>query len=162
MTDKIRTFIAVDIPEGLLQTLDAAIVALKSRWPHARWAPVGNQHVTLRFLGPTPVDQLPAITETVAGIAAEHAAAELSLDELGSFPSKRRMRVLWVGLDDPTGLLAALAGCLSDRLAPLGFEAEERGFSAHLTVARFKQPERLDEPLPDLDLSDRAFLVSDL
>lgn len=61
------------------------------------------------------------------------------------------MRVLWVGLDDPQGLLAKLAADLERAFEPLGYPTEERAFRPHLTLARFKNPIRLDQPLPVLE-----------
>ena len=60
-----------------------------------------------------------------------------------------RARVLWVGLDDPAGLLAALARDLEAALVPLGFEAEPRAFTPHLTLARFKPPASVAGVLSD-------------
>ena len=162
MTEKIRTFIAIDIPDELLDSVAEEVEPLRARWALARWAPPANQHVTLKFLGATPTDLIPQIADVITAIAVEHDPAELSLTQLGSFPSKSRMRVLWVGLDDPAGLLAGVAGRLSERLAPLGFEPEQRKFAAHLTLARFKVPQKLTDPLPDLSLPQRAFSVSEL
>ena len=58
----------------------------------------------------------------------------------GAFPSERRARVLWLGVDEGAELLAQLAGAVGALLAPLGYEPEDRPFHAHLTLARLGRP----------------------
>jgi 2'-5' RNA ligase len=55
---------------------------------------------------------------------------------LGCFPNARRPRVVWVGLDEPTGALARLREAVEAEVAPLGFPTERRPFSPHLTLGR--------------------------
>jgi 2'-5' RNA ligase len=64
--------------------------------------------------------------------------------------------VLWAGLDDPDGRMAALAADLDETLAR-EFEREKRAFTAHLTVARFEPAVALDDL--GTDLRSEAFTV---
>jgi len=57
---------------------------------------------------------------------------------LGTFPSWRRPRAVWVGLQGDG--LTALAACVDDALAAIGFEREPRPFTAHLTLGRVNSP----------------------
>ncbi|MFN2486562.1 MAG: RNA 2',3'-cyclic phosphodiesterase, partial [Acidimicrobiia bacterium] len=116
---------------------------LKSAWPQARWTAPADQHLTLKFLGATPEESLDDLLRTGAMVARGQSGAAVSLSTLGVFPSTRKARVLWLGVDDPAGVLGALAQGLSHALEPLGFPAEGRSFTPHLTLARFKSPVRL-------------------
>jgi 2'-5' RNA ligase len=49
--------------------------------------------------------------------------------------------VLWIGLRDDDGMLAAIAGAVATALASLGFEPEARAFRAHVTLARLRAPQ---------------------
>ena len=146
----LRLFIAVSVPAHLLESLSAATGELRRRLPPGRWAPPENQHVTLKFLGSSPADRLEEIAAGVGVVSSSHRAAMLRLAGLGTWPSRRRARVLWAGLEDESGLLRSLAAGLDDALRPLGFEPEERGFTPHLTLARWRVPIPLDSPLPEL------------
>ena len=115
----------------------------------ARWTEPRNQHLTLKFLGWTRSDDLDAVMAACDKVASSHRCAPLRLSSPGVFPDPRRARVLWVGVDDPAGLLPALARDLDDALEPLGFVSEKRAFTAHLTLARFKVPARVE--VPELD-----------
>jgi len=151
--ERIRLFVAARIPEDRLDQLDAEVEPLRAKLTNARWAPLENQHLTLKFLGSTPADMLDAVTATCAMVAAGQAPARLGLTELGAFPSKTRIRVLWVGIDDPGGVLARLAGDLDRAFEPLGFASEGRAYTPHLTLARFKLPIPLKSGFPSIDTS---------
>ena len=158
---KLRLFLAASVPELHRGWVAEQISELSGRWPEARWIPSDNQHVTLKFLGSTPADRLANVVTACKRVAACHRPGSLSLAGLGVFPSPRRARVLWIGLDDPVGLLAALAADLDEALAPLGFEPEQRTFSPHLTIARFRTPTRVGE-LPSLAPSPGPFPLLEL
>lgn len=146
----LRLFVAAGVPPRELAWLADQTVSLRERWPEARWAPIDNQHVTLKFLGSTLLGALDEVVAACAAVAASAEPSEIALSGLGVFPTPRRARVLWAGFDDPRRTLAGLAAGLDDRLGPLGFVAEKRSFTPHLTLARFRAPTRVEDlpPLP--------------
>ena len=150
---RLRLFVAVSIPRSHLEAVDAQIVSFKEKVTKARWTSLENQHVTLKFLGSTPEDRLPAVEEACRVVAASHAPAAVSLGAVGAFPSRNRVRVLWVGLDDETSLLTRVAGDLDQAFEPLGYPTESRAFTPHLTLCRFKMPVPLKGGLPGVDSS---------
>jgi len=152
----LRLFVAVGVPEHLLESLSGATEEFRRGLPPGRWAPPENQHVTLKFLGSSPAGSLAEIGARVGVVSSAHRAAELRLGRLGTWPSRRRARVLWAGLADEAGLLHSLAAGLDEALGPLGFEPEKREFTPHLTLARWRVPIPLDSPLPELPDEARA------
>ena len=152
-SDRLRLFVAVDVPAEHLRFLADKTVPLKDKWP-GKWTQIENQHITLKFLGWAEASSLERIESVCSGAVADRAPISLALTDLGSFPSRRRMRVLWVGLDDPNRALVDLVKVLDHGFEPLGFEAEKRDFTPHLTLARFKMPILLDEPLPDISTDE--------
>ncbi len=152
-TPALRLFVAVTIPEEHRRAVDERLAPVRRQLSGARWVPVENQHVTCKFLGSTPADRLDAVNGVCRMVAAGRAPAELRLGGIGAFPSRKTVRVLWVGLHDPDGLLAGLAADLDQAFEPLGYAAEARRFTPHLTLARFRTPARLGS-LPDLVVED--------
>lgn len=148
----LRLFVAVPVPRPHLERVDEAIASFREKAVNARWIGLENQHVTLKFLGSTPGDRLGDIERVCAMVAASHAPAPIALTGIGAFPSSSRVRVLWVGIDDPQKLLSGLASDLDQAFEPLGFQAEGRSFTPHLTLCRFKIPVPLRSGLPSLDL----------
>ncbi|HSD48349.1 MAG TPA: RNA 2',3'-cyclic phosphodiesterase [Actinomycetota bacterium] len=154
----LRLFVAIDLPEDVRALVADGVAPLRERFPRARWVPTHNQHVTLKFLGTTWPRLVDRVIHTVGEVAAAHAPFETRVAELGAFPSARRARVLWVGLEDPGARLAKVASALDDALAE-DFRPEKRAFTPHLTVARFDPPVRLEDDLSQIGLESRAFGV---
>lgn len=141
-----RLFAAVEVPPRQLESVQAAVALLKSRLPDARWTVPSSWHVTLRFFGEVPDDRVEELVEAIAGVAEACVPAQSRLLDVGAFPSIRRARVLWVGLDDPQRRLDAVAQGLS----VLGARpAEKRSLHPHLTLARFKSPGPVEKELEE-------------
>jgi 2'-5' RNA ligase len=153
----LRLFVAFDVPQAVPDAAENAVARWRERFPRAKWVPKQNQHVTLKFLGATWPRLVPWVHETVAMVAREHAPVPTRVLGLGAFPNARRARVLWVGLDDAEGRLARIAADLDEVLSP-EFPPEKRGFTPHLTVARFDPPVEL-EGLEDVEPVSEPFEI---
>ena len=157
----IRLFVAVDLSPDVRDALAAAVAPLRKDFPKARWVPPQNWHMTLKFLGSTSPDLLERVSDAVGEVAAASAPFGTHLLDLGAFPNERRGRVLWAGLADPESRLAALASALDDALAPQ-FETDKRGFTAHLTIARFDPLVPLGPMLASIEVPHAEFVVDRL
>lgn len=134
----LRTFIGVEVPEtgrAALTALIADVAAPETRG-HVRWVRPEGLHLTLRFLGRTPIEALPAVTEVVRAVGLSSAPFELEVGGAGAFPSVRRPRVLWLAVRRGGDVLAGLAAALDRGLEPLGWLPEQRPYAAHLTLGR--------------------------
>ncbi|MFQ5707374.1 MAG: RNA 2',3'-cyclic phosphodiesterase [bacterium] len=140
---KIRTFIAVEIPQQVRQNIAAVQNAFKKEQDHLRWTKPDNIHLTLKFLGDVEEDKIEAIADAVDTGAQSLVAFNCLVEELGAFPNFNRARVLWVGITDPQNQLTNLAQKIDHELGKMGFPREKRKFSPHLTIARVKS--RLSE-----------------
>jgi 2'-5' RNA ligase len=137
--DSIRTFIALELPQSIHEELSTIISSLKKKVPAGiRWVPANNIHITLKFIGDVPKNELPAIDAAVGSITQNHAAFDAHLAGLGAFPNPRRPRVVWIGIQAPD-TLAAMARKIDQALTKLGYPPEDRPFSPHLTLGRVVQ-----------------------
>jgi 2'-5' RNA ligase len=146
---RLRLFIAADVPKPHLERIGELTDELRAALAKARWTPIENQHVTLKFLGATSPEDLPRVRDVCAAVARGHVHSDVWLAGMGAFPNLRRARVLWAGIDDPFRVLTELASDLDHRFGELGFVAEERPYTPHVTVARLRTPARIDH-LPEL------------
>jgi 2'-5' RNA ligase len=137
----VRTFIANELSEDLLQALDLLQDGLRSQMPRGtvRWVRPDGIHLTLKFLGDTPVDQVDQVKAALAEAAAKVGPFRVAARGLGCFPNTRRPRVIWVGLEEPTGALRRLRDAVEAHVAPLGFPTEGRSFNPHLTLGRVQR-----------------------
>ncbi len=101
-----------------------------------RWVRMDGLHLTLRFLGPTLDDRIPAIEGAMRGAAESVGPFPVRIAGGGAFPDPRRPRVLWIGVTDGGDRLRSVAGILEDGLVAAGWPRDERAFRAHLTLAR--------------------------
>jgi 2'-5' RNA ligase len=62
----------------------------------------------------------------------------MSVGGLGAYPSIKRPRVIWIGLQAPEALRSLQQG-LEAAAEILGFQREQRSFSPHLTIGRVDQ-----------------------
>lgn len=154
----LRLFVAVDVPEPVRIAVRDAIEPLRERFPKARWVPTPNQHVTLKFLGPTWPRLIEWVTRVVGEVAAAHQPFETHVGSFSAFPTERRARVLWAALEDPAGRFGALADSLELALSK-EFLHEKRAFTPHLTVARFQPPVNVGELLVDAGVGSDTFAV---
>jgi 2'-5' RNA ligase len=136
----VRLFVAVDPDEDTLAAASRAIERQRARAPSQKWAHAGGLHVTLAFLGQVDEARVPAIEAALAEVSGHHAPMRLRFAGAGTFGSPRRPRVLWIGVEGELDRLAALHVEVERALADLGFEPEERAWSAHLTLARAREP----------------------
>lgn len=136
--ETVRAFIAIPLPHSLLEKLTALQQKLEKQVPSrsVRWVRAEGIHLTLKFLGDTLTEKLPEIERALAAVARHAPACTFAVEELGCFPNPRRPRVVWVGVREPTGRLAALQDAIEEALAPFGYTPEGRGFTPHLTLGR--------------------------
>lgn len=100
-----------------------------------RWLEPTSYHVTLKFLGSVDSSALPGIRTAVDEAVRSNAPFDLQVTGVGAFPTIRKPRVLWVGVD-PSPSLRCLKQDLEWAMSGQGFERETRAFHPHITVGR--------------------------
>jgi 2'-5' RNA ligase len=158
-SERLRLFTAVDVPSAILDELDRTIDPHRGRVEGARWAPAANQHLTLKFLGAVQSERLPDVLGACADAGEAVGPSDVSVVGLGAFPTVRKARVLWAGIEDADGTLRKLATALDDALGPLGFESEKRRYTPHLTLARLRTPGDMRAIIGQVEFRSEAFRV---
>jgi 2'-5' RNA ligase len=151
-------FIALPIPPAVADTVAEAIEPWRDAFPSVRWIPPERWHVTIAFLGATRPELVTWVREQLGMVAGATRAFETRVVGLGSFPSARRAKVLWAGLDEGAGRLSGLAEGVRAALAG-GLALEPRPFRPHLTIARCDPPLNLPAGYAATDLESRPFAV---
>lgn len=137
----LRTFIAIELDRELKQDLGRLQEHLRSQTSprSVRWVRPDAMHLTLKFLGDTPLDKTKEVEAALALAAAEIPSFAFTVAGLGCFPNSRHPRVVWVGLQEVTGTLVRLRDAVEAHVAPLGFPTERRSFKPHLTLGRVQR-----------------------
>jgi 2'-5' RNA ligase len=133
----IRAFIAIELSADIQRKLEQVTGLLRGQIIGApvRWVPVHNIHLTLKFLGNVSVANLGILEKILLSEMKRWQPFEISVGEVGAFPSTRRPRVIWTGVQSPPEL-GQLQHSLEEQVERLGYPPEERGFSPHLTFGR--------------------------
>jgi len=136
-----RTFIAIELDEALKAALGRVQALLGEQMParSVRWVSPDSIHLTLKFLGDTPVEKVDEVKAALARAAAEVQSFPFVVGGVGCFPTVQQPGVVWVGLQEPTGALSRLQKAVESHVVPLGFPAEKRPFSPHLTLGRVQR-----------------------
>ena len=144
--DMARTFVAVELPQQVKDGLTGIQQDLKRAGNDVvRWVMAEGMHLTIKFLGEIPVDMVSQVDAALKEAAAGIPPFGLETAELGFFPNATSPRVFWIDLKGNVPALLRLQENVELALDALGFRREARGFSPHLTLARFRDtalPER--------------------
>jgi 2'-5' RNA ligase len=159
----VRTFLAVDLTAEVRAALAAAQRGLDAAGARIKWVADDNRHVTVKFLGDVADGQLAAVCEAAAAAARGARPFEFAVRGLLLVPPRgRQVRIIWAGVDDPSGRMAALYARVEAAIGELGFAPEGRAFRPHVTVARIKSVgdatrlRRSAEPLAEQDFGTVA------
>lgn len=133
-----RLFLAVDLPEDVRGQISELLRRMRSRLPSVRWVRPDQLHITLKFLGDTPDDQVERVRDEVHQKLRLSRSFSLSAQGFSAFPSPEKARILWVGLSGEMDQLRQLATRLDECCATLGYPMERRPFSGHITLGRLK------------------------
>jgi 2'-5' RNA ligase len=161
MADGIRLFVGVPVAASVAGELAGTCESLARRATTQkvamRWLAPATYHITLRYLGWTRREAVSAIEQAMKKAVAQAKAGPLRFrcERLGAFPSTARATVVWAGVEDAGSSLAALAAALEREVVPLGFAAEKRAFHPHVTIARLREPTRVDQVL--LPFAEQVF-----
>ena len=142
-----RLFIAVTPPPEVRRAALEAVEAARELGGAIRWTKQENVHLTLKFLGEVPDDTLEVLRDALREACSAHAPFDARLRGLGAFPTPRRARVVWAGVDEGAEEMTALAASVESALEPLGFRTEGRPYVPHATLGRArKRPVGIDLP----------------
>lgn len=133
----IRTFIAVDIPPEVRESLGEVSYRLQEKLDETpvRWADYKKIHLTLKFLGDVSRENLGMVKKILGSEVSKHQAMEIGIGRVGAFPKTRHPRVIWVGVEAP-GELYDLRRGIEDGVARLGYNYDKYDFTPHLTLGR--------------------------
>src|SRR5438270_6636724 len=136
-SERLRLFCAVELPARLRARAFDHLKQLRASAPQvkASWEREEKLHVTLKFFGATEAARLSALTEAAARAVAGIAPFELTLEDVGAFPSAREPRVLWLGVTDTHGQPRRLQRHLETACAAPGLAPYHRRPHAHVPSA---------------------------
>ena len=140
---RIRTFIAVNISDSIRERAATLQKKIASLAPGIKWVEPESMHLTLHFLGEVEELDLVSICRVVTDCARNLPAFSVRIGTVGVFPTPRRPKILWLGVQEGAESLTLLHQVLEKPLLATGcYRKEDRPYYPHLTLGRISQDDR--------------------
>jgi 2'-5' RNA ligase len=127
-----RLFIGLALPHDMQETLAALDPHLRG----LRWLPAAQLHLTMSFLGEVAAERMAELKDSLGAVHVP--AFFLPLQGLGSFSSRGKPSVVWVGVGRGHPHLFALHKHLQDAVLKAGLQPDLQSFHPHVTVGRVR------------------------
>jgi 2'-5' RNA ligase len=146
----LRTFVAIELSDAVRTAIRRLIGELSQSRAKVKWVDPGAAHLTVKFLGNVEERQIHEVCGATSECVRQLPVFRLECSGVGAFPQLSRPRIIWIGIQDPEGVLAEMHSRLEGALAGLGFPAEPRQFRPHVTLGRLQAGGRGHEDLISL------------
>lgn len=135
----VRAFIAAPLEGPVYDKIVHLQQELAATLPSIRWVQPQTLHLTMAFLGDLSEESLEKIGKSMLSIGDILAPVDVTVGGLGAFPSLKRPRVIYLGLEGGQPLLD-LQASVTDMLNKLQVPWDDKPFKPHLTLGRCRQP----------------------
>ncbi len=135
---KIRTFIALELPEDLKKVFSILQQRLREYTDCVRWVKPEHIHLTLKFLGSIDEELVEPISRILENISKKQSSFSMHIAGIGAFPNTRNPKVIWVGIQSSQDSLTKFQTTLEDALSVFGLPREKRPYAPHLTLGRVR------------------------
>ena len=139
MSQLIRSFVAIDLPDTLRYQIKEYILSLAALVKGVRWVNPDNLHLTLKFIGERTSETTEQALLSLTQAASAFSSFQITINGFGGFPNLYRPKVLWLGsVAQPEPALNQLQNKIEAALSEIGIERDTRPFRPHLTLGRIK------------------------
>jgi len=145
-----RTFIAIELPKEIRDSLANLQDKLKSTGADVKWVEPNNIHLTLKFLGEIDDQKLDKITSILENIAKDKSSFHSCISSIGAFPRISSPRAIWVGIDKGNNETKEITKQLEEKIEKSGIPKEDRPFSSHITIGRTRSALNLQKLAQEL------------
>ena len=122
----IRAFIAIEVSKLFKDATHEVAYELARILPSntIRFANSNATHITLNFIGQMDINAGHAVHKAMIRSASAAYPFDLSIGQLGGFPSNEMPRIVWVAFGGGLDALGTLQRALSDELESLGMQRQ--------------------------------------
>lgn len=132
-----RLFVGIPVSEEVKQKIKPILKQLNETGAQLNLVPLENLHFTVKFLGEAEESKIAEIKEKLQEIAKTNKPFKVKLKSVGVFPSKKFIRVVWIGTESPE-----MISLIKQTEAALSYirKNEYKEEVPHLTLARVRMP----------------------
>lgn len=104
-----------------------------------KWTSFENLHITYKFLGNIEANRISSIKNAINKYLDKEVECNLEVKGIGAFPSVYTPKVVFLKVNDKSGVLEDIYYHIQSRLKNLGFEEDKKKFIPHITIKRPKE-----------------------
>lgn len=131
----LRTFTSINIEFQKRQLNNLKNLKTELKNEEIKWVSPKNHHITLRFLGETPLVQIEGVKTSLLEVLKLFSPFHLDLLQLHCFENHGKPKVIIVNTAD-SEIMNNLASSIYLQLEKIGFGKEIRSYHPHLTLGR--------------------------
>jgi 2''-5'' RNA ligase len=129
-----RLFIGINLPFFVKQSLFRTQLRLKKLGVKGSWKLPKYFHITLEFLGESPPESVPVISQILRIAISHKKILKLNIDKLGAFPSFNRPHTIWAGVGGDVDKLDEIWSKIYAELGKNGFNLQKASFKPHIAL----------------------------
>ena len=133
-----RTFIAIPLSTTVRRKAEQLVGRLSASGAKVRWVASPQMHITLKFLGEVPNEQIIDVCRAVVSASEGRDPFDIECQGAGAFPSPERPRTVWAGVGRGSETIVPLQAAIEEAMGALGYPFEARRYVPHLTLGRVR------------------------
>lgn len=153
---KKRVFFAIDLPTETKETFTDFFTEVAG-FKAVKWENPEKLHLTLIFLGYVDEKRINELTLLQSSNRVEYKMLTFRIiPKISAFPNPANPRVIWLPIEGDVNKLHYIVKQLAKALKDKKFHFDNRRFSAHLTLGRFRDWVKKEEKELIVDLVKKA------
>ncbi len=162
-----RTFLAVDLEEDVMDRINLLIQRYKSIDRNIKWVRPENIHITLFFFGEVDEYVLNRLEVLIKKSLESIYTFRVNVKGISAFPSLKKPRVIWIGVENKSHELITIFNAIQKVIKEenLDVNRETRDYTPHITLGRVKgypNPKLIGEMKRDGEEIFGSFQVKDI
>jgi len=138
----LRTFVGITAPSEVRNIKQMLISTMENDKADIRWVKHSNLHLTVKFLGYTPEDDIATLCSDIDNLVKKHNPFNLSITGTGCFPNTMKPSVLYLDVSGDHKPLSLIVNEAEELFSNRGYPKMKDPFIPHITIARIKYPQK--------------------
>ena len=138
----LRTFVGITAPSEVRNIKQMLISTMENDKADIRWVKHYSLHLTVKFLGYTPEDDIATLCSDIDNLVKKHNPFNLSITGTGCFPNTMKPSVLYLDVSGDHKPLSLIVNEAEELFSNRGYPKMKDPFIPHITIARIKYPQK--------------------
>ena len=135
-----RTFLAAEIDKNVNDRINELMDKYRASDRCVKWGKTATNHITIYFFGEVEANDIELLKGTISDALKQIRPFKASAAGISAFPSMKRPRVFWIGIENKTNELEKIYESIKKDLPgkKIKVNIETKNYTPHLTIGRVK------------------------